>query len=136
MGLISDYKEGKIRVQLWAGHWMEVAEANDLGTTVESTLMDYGVAIRQSFNVGVVPDILIMSPRTRETHRIIYELDPPDEYPEKREAIITWHFADEEERKRAFGSASREPKEMKLIYEMVARRARGARKRHNGPVSA
>jgi hypothetical protein len=114
---MSDYKRGKLCVQVWAGHWEDVAEMSEASTTVEADLIEYGVAIRQAFNLGNTPNILLMTRRIKKTHHAIMHLPI-----EQREMVIVWHFGDEDERKDAFGSIGREPSKMKNIYKKIGRR--------------
>ena len=121
---MSDYKRGKARVCAWANHWSDVAEYADRNTTIEAKLIEYGVNLRKAFQTPSEPNVLIMSPWIKMTHRDIMELPV-----EQREVLIVWHFGNEEERHDKFGDVKKEPGKMIPIYRRLGRYFRGADKR-------
>ena len=120
---MSDYKRGKARVCAWANHWSDVADFAERNTTIEAKMMEYGVNLRKAFQTPSEPNVLMMSPWIKKTHIDIMELEVP-----QREAILVWHFGDEDERNDMFGGVKREPRKMIPIYERLGRYHRGARK--------
>lgn len=120
---MSDYKRGKIRVQVWAQHWQDVAERASANTTIEAKMVEYGTNIRKAFHMPSAPNILIMTPGIRLTHREIMELPVS-----QREKLIVWHFGDDEERKKEFGVIRREPAKIRALYEKLGRYHRGSSK--------
>ena len=119
----SDYKRGKVCVELWAHHWDAVAEMASSGTTSEAVLVEYNVSIRTAFIGAHVPNVLMMTPRMKETHYEIMLLPIS-----QRETLLVWHFGNDAEQLAAFGRVDREPAKMKAIYQSIGRRKRGARK--------
>lgn len=121
---MSDYKRGKARVCAWANHWSDVAEFAERNNTIEAKILEYGVNLRKAFQTPSEPNVLIMSPWIKKTHRDIMDL-PVDQ----RETILVWHFGDEDERYDSFGIVRREPSKMKAIYQKLGRYHRGAHRR-------
>ena len=118
----SDYKRGKVCCQLWAAHWDAVAEMAEARTTIEARLIEYQTAIRGAFTSGEGPNVLLMTPRLRQTHLIDMQFPPV-----QREKVLVWHLGDVKERKDLFGSANVEGNEIKAIYRKVGRRINDSR---------
>lgn len=113
----SDYKRGKVLTGLWASHWDCVAEMSSARKTSEADLVEYGVAIRSAFLASSTPNILLMTPRIKKTHRIIMHL-PVDQ----RETVVAWHFGEDRERFKWFGRTDREPSKIGAIYKKIGRK--------------
>ena len=125
---MSDYKRGKAMVQEWDHYWNIIADYSDSGSTIEAKIVDYQTSIRTAFTARLEPDIMLtaMPSYLRITHHVIMDL-PIDQ----REALLVWHFGDNEERRAVFGRIDREPNKMVQIYRTMGRRHRGARRRNS-----
>ena len=125
---MSDYKRGKAMVQEWDHYWNIIADYSDSGSTIEAKIVEYQTSIRTAFTSRLEPDIMLtaMPSYLRTTHHVIMDL-PIDQ----REALLVWHFGDDDERRAVFGRTDREPNKMVQIYRIMGRRHRGARRRNS-----
>ena len=123
---MSDYRRGKGMVSAWASHWDAIADIASARTTIEAKMVEYRQSIRTAFSHSEMPELLMvaMPPYIRVTHRCIMGLPVP-----QREAVLVWHFGDNDERLNMFGRDDREPSKLNAIYKGIGRRRRNAQKK-------